>query len=154
MVDGKSEEEKARIREIRQLPGGGDGAHLLVAWYYTPKAVEELLGKSRLKISLMNPDVLSTHLDVIPCDSVVDRVEALAADQVLDVSRKPPRLVPASNKRVAWISNFKGLARRAGGRGQDTHVHSTGLDMADAASTPESVACVTQGPSEQPKHRG
>jgi len=125
MIEGQNDEGYARIREIRHFHDVNDGVFFLVAWCYNSAEAAEVLPKSQRKKLLPHSRLYSTHLDVISGESVIDRTEEVACDQVLDIST-PPRLVHVSNLRVAWISAFHGLPGTIGDCTADAHFRTVG----------------------------
>ena len=147
IVDGQDEAYMARILDIRSLQDAEACKLLLVAWYYSPKDMENLLRKFQLKPSQGHGHVPSTHLDIIPRDSVIDRIEQIAAESVFNISQRPPRLVRADDKRVAWLSGLQRLCRIAAEckknlQAQITRSNMTALRTTckTALSTPEYLA--------------
>ena len=154
MVDGQDEACMARILNIRSPQNAEACKLLLVAWYYSPKDMENLLRKSQLKLSEGDCHVLSNHLDIIPRDSVVKKIEQIAVESVLDISQRPPRLVRADDKCVAWLSGLQRLCRFTAECKKNLHAQITQSNMADLRTTCKTALPAPEYLAERSKSQG
>jgi hypothetical protein len=107
LLQGEQDDSVAQIRQIRDL---GDGRTVIfVSWYYSRDEVRRFHCDNMSSWPTGCSHMLSNQLQVLMWDTMNGKIkqkelDTTTASKVVDVFRKPCRLVDRCNKSVQWLS--------------------------------------------------